>query len=537
MTTPSPAGILDFFVLEASEYVDQLDSLLQHASTGSPDADAMQKLARALRGSATMAKLPAFSEVAAGIERVGRAVREGGLPWDVALRGVVISAVDDCKIFLRNVRTWSDADSARAKTRVAELTGYAPPRGGTPLASPTTVGHDAYLANEASNIGAGLELIATRPTDRDSAANVLRRVRALRGIASVKDHPALADVLEAAEDAAHTIETGQPTGLERITLLQSAAAVLRSIAANLRAGAGHAVAPTDLAKFMTAMDAMQDRETGSDRVVPIADLFYQDGAPGVVQAAAHPPTTPAQRFRLEAVNQGEHLRRVISDARDAHDDLGRERVRRSLRSALRALTQSAESYGEGEVAAFVQSRAAAALHLDAPALAALDNVAGVLAQPGTDATTLSERIRALMRARTSGSMPAIALTPVSVRAMPTPAAASPVAPPMPFAQERVAPAASALAAEAPATGTPSEKLGALLDSGIASLGALQMTPLSSPVTIEEQPPVPIGVLLYRGRAAIERCREIRDDVRRAGGVPNADALSELFDLLDLALTG
>ena len=55
--------------------------------------------------------------------------------------------------------------------------------------------------------------------------------------------------------------------------------------------------------------------------------------------------------------------------------------------------------------------------------------------------------------------------------------------------------------------------------------------------IAEQPPVPIDVLLYRGRAAIERCVEIRDDARRAGGALADDALAELFDLLDLALTG
>jgi len=79
-------------------------------------------------------------------------------------------------------------------------------------------------------------------------------------------------------------------------------------------------------------------------------------------------------------------------------------------------------------------------------------------------------------------------------------------------------------------------LGSLLDAGIEKLGALQMKPLATPVSIPEQPPVPIDVLLYRGRAAIERCREIRDQVRKAGGPVDAETLGELFDLLDLALT-
>ena len=522
MTTPPPAGILDFFVLEASEYVDQLDALLQRGSSVAPDADALQRVARSLRGSASMARLPAFSEVAAGIERVGRALREGGLAWNVGLGGTIVSAIDDCKIFLRNVRAWSDADETRARARIVELTGFAPPRGATPLASPTTVGHDAYLATEASNIGAGLELIATRPADKDSAANVLRRVRALRGIASVKDHPALADVLEASEQAAHTIELGEPTSAERIAVLHAAAAVLRGIAASIRAGSTAIVSSPELTTFMAALDVMQDSEAGTQRIVPIAELFYQDGAPGVVEAAATPPSTPAQRFRLEAVSQGEHLRSLVTDARAAHDDLSRERVRRGLRTSLRALRQCAESYGEAEVARFVDARTSAALQLDAPALSALEDVAAILAHPGASASSLTERIRALTRARTSGSMPAVP---------------SPIAPPMDAPQERVAPAVAAVAAEAPRTVTPAEKLGSLLDSGIASLGALETAPLSMPVAIEEQPPVPIDVLLYRGRAAIERCREIRDEVRRTGGTPDADALSELFDLLDLALTG
>ena len=83
---------------------------------------------------------------------------------------------------------------------------------------------------------------------------------------------------------------------------------------------------------------------------------------------------------------------------------------------------------------------------------------------------------------------------------------------------------------------PKQELGALLDAGIRKLGALQAAPLAEPLPLPEQPPVPIDVLLYRGRAAIERCREIRDQLRSAGGPVDADSLGELFDLLDLALT-
>ena len=42
-------GFLEFFILEASDYVEQLDGLLLGSSSNGPDADAIQRVARALR--------------------------------------------------------------------------------------------------------------------------------------------------------------------------------------------------------------------------------------------------------------------------------------------------------------------------------------------------------------------------------------------------------------------------------------------------------------------------------------------------------
>ena len=526
MTSPTPVGFLDFFILEASDYVEQLDTLLDAGGVSGPNPDGLQRVARALRGSATMAKLLSFAEVAAGIERVGRALREGALPWDAGLSAVVVAAVDDCKLLLRNARTWSDVEDTRARARVSELTQYAAVRGPTPLASPSMQGHDSYLATEAANIGAGLELLATRPSDRDAAANVLRRVRALRGIASVKDHPALADVLEASEQAAHPLELGEPSlSDERIALLAAAATVLRSVAAAIRSGAAEAP-PIDVARFAAALDALQARETGAERIVPIAELFYDDGGATIVDAAVKPPTTPSQRFRLEVVGQAEHLRRLVSDARTAHDDLARERVRRGLRQALRSLRLTAESFGEQEVAEFVAGHDSTVVQLDARALESLDEGAMLLAQQGSTLPPVGERLRALRTPR----------APVMTPIMPS----SVIAPPSDAPQERMIPAVAEIAAVVvPTVASPSSaasRLGDLLDVGIKKLDSLGHTPLSVPTAIVEQPPVPIDVLLYRGRAAIERCVQIRDDARIGGSSPDGDALAELLDLLDLALT-
>ena len=552
----APAGFLDFFILEAGEYVEQLDASMLAAGASGPDLDALQRAARALRGSATMAKLSAFADMAAGIERVGHALRSGVTRWDPGLAGALVATVDDCKLLLRNVRAWSPADDARSRARIEELSRYAPARISTPGAGQQTASDGGFLVTEVANIGAGAELLATRPADRDAAANVLRRVRAMRGIAGVKDHPSLADVLEATEYAAHPLERGEARiSAERLAVLSAAATVLRGIAAAMRNGASLDPASPDLARFAASLDAMQEKETEQERVVPIGEFFYQDGGPTVVQPAANPPTSPAERFRLEVVSQGEHLRRLVSDARGARDDLARDTVRRALRQALRGLRQAAESYGERDVAEFVASHNDDVVRLDARALDSLDEIAAMLAQPATSPASLVTRLRALQREPAAPTTsPAPSAEPAGVmRGEPSPDASAPVesppgaavmtptrpstvAPPSPASQERDRPAAVAMAHLATGVAAPKQELGSLLDAGIAKLGALQSTPLTAPVALAEQPAVPIDVLLYRGRAAIERCREIRDQVLGAGGPVDAETLGELFDLLDLALT-
>lgn len=530
----APVGFIDFFVLEASDYVEQLDAVLLAAGDTGPELDGMQRSARALRGSATMAKLPAFAEIATGIERVARALRDGSLRWDRALSGALTAAVDDAKLLLRNVRTWSPQDDARARARVDELLRFAPRASATPLTAATTAAHDGYLATETANIGAGLELLATRPAVHDAGANVLRRVRALRGIASVKDHPALADVLQGAEQAAHPLELGQQTlDEQRLAVLRAASAVLRAISDAMRAGSTLNATTPALATFASALEAMHEHASDGERIVPIAELFYDDGGATVVERAANPPTSSVERFRLEVVSQGEHLRRLVGDARVARDEVARDRVRRALRQTLRSLQRAAESFGETSVAELISSHNDAAEQLDARALDSLDEMATLLARPVGATTSISEQVAGLSSARRTAvrdepAAPTSRMTPIA----PPPAHARPSTQP----QERIAPAAAAVGALAATAPAAPQSLGALLETGISRLGALHHSPLSIPVPVAEQPPVPIEVLLYRGRAAIERCVVIRDELRQSSAPLDADALGELFDLLDLALT-
>ena len=46
--------------------------------------------------------------------------------------------------------------------------------------------------------------------------------------------------------------------------------------------------------------------------------------------------------------------------------------------------------------------------------------------------------------------------------------------------------------------------------------------------------IPIEDLLFRGKDALQRALTLGESLKRAGAVPDADTLAELYDLLQLA---
>ena len=500
----SPAGFVDFFVLEASDYVEQLDGLLLRASATGPDASALQRIARALRGAATMAKLRSFADLAGTVERVGRGLHEGSQQWDPAMSAALVAAIDELKTLIHAARTWSAAEDQRAESRIASLAKYAPAAPAGSLSPPTGGGGGStamFFASEAANIGAGLELLKTPAASSATLTNVLARVRALRGVKGVSDFGALGDVLEAIEEAARARETGtrteDPTERE---LLDAASVHLRALASALRGGAAPDVSDPTKTRFYAALEAWNSRLVERERIVPIAELFYNDGASGVVDAAASPPTSANERFRLELVSLGEHLHRVLDEIRAGGAGAGAGgRVRRDLSRALHASQAASTSFGERGVAEFIAARAARAESGDEESLGALSSLAAILTSPGGEGDDLRRRLRGLVGTESPGT------------------------------GEAEAPAAAAT------TSSPkSVPASSLLDSTIEALDSLGENPFAAPVPIPEDNVVPIDSLLYRGRAALDRALEIRDDLRKRGASSDQAALDELFDLLDLA---
>jgi HPt (histidine-containing phosphotransfer) domain-containing protein len=523
MTTPS-TSFLDFFVLEAGEYVEQLDGILLRAAGGrAPDAEGLQRAARALRGSATMAKLQSFADLASAVEAIGRTLKQGALPWDASLKGVLTATIDDFKILLRAVRNWSPAEDQRAMQRGAEIAQIV--RLPTGNATPIMTSGITFFANEATSIASGLELLANRPEDRTAGANVLAKVRALRGVAGVKDVPALAEVLEAAETAIRPLEMGDAKlSPENVNLLRASSELLRTIAAGLSSNNVVTSSTPQYKAFLAALDGVV-AHTGGDRVIPIADLFYNDAGPHIVNAASNPPTTPGQRFRMEVVSLGEHLHRVIDEARGANDAIQQEHAKAELGRALRAIRATASSFGQIAVAQTVEAYLERTGDLNAEALTAISQFAGTI----SPAPISTPRHVGAVPLRETHQREVVAAIGTQGPLPSFPAPAQPSAHARVFDAQHAPPVPTppvAAAVTRASRGTPA------LDSAIAAFDSLADERMAEPRVIDEV--IPIDELYYRGRAALDRAVMVRDAIKRAGSPPPQHLLDELYDLVELA---
>jgi chemotaxis protein histidine kinase CheA len=548
------SGLIDFFLLEASEYVQRLDGALASAGAAAPDGDALHGAARGLRGAATMAKFGAIADVAGGLERVARGLKDGRLAWDAGVRGTVVAAVDDLKIALHQARQWSPADDARSAVRAAELAALAPQQPRRSLATPGSIGSSlVFLASEAQEIAAALDAFALRPEQPPFLLNALPRVRALRGMASLRDLPPLQEVIDAVEVAAKPIELAEGVAPTDVAgFFAAAAAVLRRAAQDIRArGAPDPTAP-EVRAFSAAAEALADVGVAAERIVPVREIFHDDPGPHVVQAALQPPTTLPQRFRIEVVSQAEHLRRLVADGRAAGDPATRTRLTRELRAALRALRTTADSFEEREVAQFAAATHDRAAALEVFALDALDEAAALLADPRTEPGHLQKRLAALAAGRSmDASIGAAFTTDTSTRPAeitptdpslgalfgrgPTPIAGQPLVPIESLAPTP-APAPAVPAAGAPPGALSGAGLTAALGQGIAGITRLDRSPLSPPAAIDGVDPdvIPIDELLLRGPAALARARELAAALHAGSLDPAPAVLAELDDLLALA---
>ncbi len=448
---------LNFFVLEAGECLEHLDAVLAGAGPNGPDAVEFVRYARTLRGAAIMHKLAGMADLAHAAERAGRALRDGTVKWSPALAAGLVAAVDDLKILLHNLRIWGPNEEARATRRLADLARLVP---GAVATGPreADAGAGSFLAGEMAETAVALESLA-RPgagTGEPTLHAALGRVRTLRGFAAIHDVPPIPEALDAAERLARTLAlTRSMPGPAQTALFATVAGLLRRAGNDLRAGTRPPAGTPEERRFRDAADTLAATASDADRIVPIDQLFYEDGSASVITPATRPPTTRAERFRLEVVSLAEHLRALVREAQASEPGPIPDRITAELRRALRDVHRAADSYGERDIASVLTTFTEDIPVFDFLALHALDELGALLADPAAPARELAGRMAELARGRTLdsgiaqglGASPAAGHAPGTPRLTPrlTPRASQQVARPTPTPAPRVRPSQPGMA--------------------------------------------------------------------------------------------
>lgn len=542
---PGSPELLEFYLVEATEYIDALDQLVG-SGEDPPDGNALLATARALRGSSTMAKVQPVAALSEALEEIAQLLRLSDTPWSEAMGRSLAGCVTDLRLLVRGVRVWSDREQQRADARLADLQRFLGDRPEPLPAPPPEATTPVFIALQGAAIAAELDAFTQSPGARRSLDDAVGRMRTLRGIAGIVDYPPLADVADAVDRVARQLMPDAPLADTESGVFRAAAQLFRRVSEQLRTGSPFVAPSAESEAFAAAVAALDAPARSTPPVVRIEQLFYGDQGPHVIERAPLPPVDPRERLHRELVARADHLRRLVTEGRQAADPIVGARIRREIRATTREVETLAASFGAHQLAAFFAESQDVAEPLAPSELQVLGAAAEAIGQPFPSIEELERRVNAIVRPtpvsnvevrNTPAAPPSVQrTTPMSAPAIrPTPAPAvrvpSPVPPPPPGASAPT-PSSSRVASATP-TG---RDLKELLRNGIESFRSLDQEPLIAPADVDGDTIVPIEELLYQGPSALARAIELRD-AWRARGTPEADDLREIFDLLDLAGQG
>ena len=559
-----PMGMADFFTMEAGEYLERLDGLASPAA--SPDFEEFHQIARALRGSALMASQQQIAAVAGGLETLARAARDGTLTWDEAHRQLAVRAVDDLKVLVRAVNSWTDAETVRAQRIASELqqvAGATPPPESQPQQLDAAT--RAFIAREGAAVGSALDqaakTLAQNPMGVSSLDAVLRATQPLRGIASLSDLPPLPDLLDGIERAVQEMMRRTEPTPNPGDVFDAAAKAISRVSREI-ATAGHAdLDAHEASEFARLLGVLL--EMGPD-IIPIEALYHADGGPHVL-SEGEAPTPGEAPGQIEMVSLGEYLKQAANNLEGAQSNPQRQLRAHGLAPTLRTL----EGAGRGTARlahAIRNAISGGAAVTDTQALtAALKEAGAILSGWGEeDPAVIEERLQPVSAAiRGLGEQP---VTEVPVSPAPTPAAVvEPVVSAEPEADKAtVEPVTSQqpsgddwLAASftdydrllaAGSVGTPlAELFEQPVDApapGPAALPTPSPAALPTPpaavedvgwVTQSDEVIAPITEYCFTGAAALRQAMALKERLQIGVPADHQELLEEIFDLVELGL--
>jgi hypothetical protein len=525
----NPLGPAAFFALEAGECLDRLERIF--STPQGPLPEELIRTARALRGSALMANQPPLARAAAGVESLGRALRDRKRTWDAATREQASQSIEEFRLLVRRVPEWQEPDASRAARLAAHLeslAGQGPAeaarlRSAAPADLQTGV--RAFVAREGALIASALDRAArslrAEPDDREPLYMVLRRMQSLQGLAELPDFPPLPEILDGIELAVGDLTRmhAPPPGVD--TVLEAGAAALSRVARDI---AERGVPDRDAGEPRQFTERLLEAFAVERDVVPI-EALYAAGDPTPMERSASAPrfAPPSPPGSLELVSLGEHLIQTAGLLDQAHTDteldLRLYRLIGTLRSAAAPHTDPIAAAHAVLARASREAVAAGAVRTRRTEFAAILRDAGELlrtAGASPDRMYLSRRILDVAHR--------VDLLRAEPSRPPEPAPATEAVP-----IEALEPAAS----------------GAPLSSFEAGLASYQRRVrdegLGEPSLegLRGETVVSIESLCYSGRAALERAAELRTLIGARiakGEMEEARPLvQELLDLVPLAL--
>lgn len=559
-----PSGRLQFFVLEASDYLERLALVVGRPVP--PDPGELVRLTRALRGAALMAGLSSYARAAGSLELLAKAHRNAPGAWTPQRAGTLADAVDELRRLASQGADWTDADSDAATALAESLAEGVDANSDDAVAAPRRVANQgdelqpsvrAFIGREGAHIAATLEDAAAALDQgrlAGAAEAVLARLQPLRGLATLPSLSPLPEFLDAVELTIRNVrDTSAPPAGARA--LRHAAAAVAQLA---RGVAGGASTGGETPEVLLGAASLLESFGRDDDVVDIATLFRDDDADPIVTPGAAPATDDNGDAMLELVSLADRLRQAGEQLVQPASATGRTLYLYGLVIQLRPLTAAAPRQRphlapllSSIAAAIGQGRAARDPLAFAAALREAATAIGSAAS-SRNAIFLGDELEPVVTMVTHLGATVVVAPPndesdvVPIESLapdPIPAEAPDLAPSDAALVVPIETLAPDLPAE-PAPDTFAQSF-STYHRLVSAPAEAEIAPAAPPVTVVAAPEddtdvVDIGTLLFRGRRALERADIVRLEL---SGALKAERpfteieplVSELIDLVPLAL--